>query len=62
MAVPKRRTSHSRQGHRRSHDAKPAAGLARCTRCQQACMQHRICPNCGWYRGRREVIGGGEGK
>lgn len=62
MAVPKRRTSHSRQGRRRSHDALVPAGLARCPRCQQAAMQHRICPNCGWYRGRREVLGGGEEK
>ena len=57
MAVPKRRMSHSRQGHRRSHDALVPAGLGRCSRCQQAAMPHRICPNCGWYRGRREVFG-----
>jgi large subunit ribosomal protein L32 len=49
--------SHSRQGHRRSHDALTPAGVGRCTRCQQAAMPHRICPNCGWYRGRREVFG-----
>jgi large subunit ribosomal protein L32 len=61
MAVPKRRTSHSRQGHRRSHDALTPAGYGRCPRCQQAAMPHRICANCGWYRGRREVLGG-EGK
>jgi large subunit ribosomal protein L32 len=62
MAVPKRRTSHARQGNRRSHDALPRVAGARCQRCQQACMPHRICPNCGWYRGRRDVLGGGEAK
>jgi len=49
--------SHSRQGHRRSHDALVPTVLGRCSRCQQAAMPHRICPNCGWYRGRREVFG-----
>lgn len=57
MAVPKRRTSHSRQGHRRSHDALKTPSLGRCPRCHQAAMPHRICPNCGWYRGKRQVHG-----
>ena len=57
MAVPKRRMSHSRQGHRRSHDALKPVTPGRCTRCHQAALPHRICPNCGWYRGRRSVTG-----
>jgi len=57
MAVPKRRMSHSRQGHRRSHDALAPVQTGRCPRCQQAALPHRICPNCGWYRGRRAVYG-----
>ncbi|MCK6479610.1 MAG: 50S ribosomal protein L32 [Planctomycetaceae bacterium] len=61
MAVPKRRMSHSRKGHRRSHDALKPAQPGRCTRCHQAAMPHRICPNCGWYRGRRQVLGEEQG-
>ena len=57
MGVPKRRMSHSRQGHRRSHDALTPVQAGRCPRCHQAAMPHRICPNCGWYRGRRSVFG-----
>ena len=60
MAVPKRRMSHSRQGHRRSHDAQVPVQPGRCPRCRQAAMPHRICPNCGWYRGRREIHPGAE--
>jgi len=58
MAVPKRRTSHARQGNRRSHDALRPVTPGRCPRCHQAAMPHRICANCGWYRGRRQVLGG----
>jgi large subunit ribosomal protein L32 len=57
MGVPKRRTSHSRQGNRRGHDKLTPVQPGRCPRCQQAVMLHRICPNCGWYRGRRSVTG-----
>jgi large subunit ribosomal protein L32 len=57
MAVPKRHPSRSKQGHRRSHDALVAVSLGRCKRCNQAALPHRICPNCGWYRGRRNVTG-----
>jgi len=41
---------------RRSHDALKPPSLGRCKRCQQAALPHRICPNCGWYRNRRQVL------
>ena len=56
MAVPKRKTSQARKNQRRSHDALRPVSPGRCTRCSQAALPHRICPNCGWYRGRREVF------
>jgi large subunit ribosomal protein L32 len=55
MAVPKRRTSRTRRDSRRAHDrlALPARSL--CPQCKEPKRPHRVCPNCGTYRG-REVV------
>ena len=55
MAVPQRKISRSRKGQRRSHLAMKTPSLSNCPRCKQAMMPHRICPNCGWYKGRSVV-------
>ena len=55
MAVPKRRTSKSRKGTRRSHHTVTAVQIQFCPRCSEPVMPHRVCPNCGHYQG-REVI------
>ncbi len=55
MAVPQRKISHSRKGMRRSHNALKVPSLSRCSKCKQPTMPHRICPNCGHYRGRSVV-------
>lgn len=54
MAVPKRRTSHARQGKRRSHHFLTPKQLQYCANpaCEQPVLPHRICANCGWYQGR----------
>jgi len=52
MALPKRKQSNSRTGKRRSHDALTPPNLARCPRCNADKMPHRVCANCGYYRGR----------
>ena len=52
MAVPKRKVSKSRKNERRSHHAQTPTHLGRCPRCNQAVKPHRICGNCGYYRGR----------
>ncbi len=55
MAVPKRRVSHARQGKRRSHlHVKPIQVLY-CSNCGEPVLPHRICGNCGQYRG-REIV------
>ena len=41
---------------RRSHLGMNSANLGRCPRCSQAVRPHQICGNCGYYRGRRQVI------
>ena len=55
MAVPKRRTSKSRKGTRRSHHAVVAKQIQYCPKCNEPVLPHRLCSNCGSYQG-REVI------
>lgn len=55
MAVPKRRTTRSRRDMRRSHHALPTPSRSACPRCGEPRLPHRVCSNCGTYRG-REVI------
>ena len=55
MAVPKRRTSRSRQGSRRSHHHLTPTQVQYCPRCEQPVLPHRVCPNCGYYQG-REIV------
>jgi large subunit ribosomal protein L32 len=55
MAVPKRKSSNSRSGSRRAHNAIKPKRLEYCTQCSAAIPSHRICPNCGHYMGRAIV-------
>lgn len=56
MAVPKRRTSKSKKQMRRSHDFLKRPNFSVCPNCFEAHMPHRVCPSCGYYKGRR-VLG-----
>jgi large subunit ribosomal protein L32 len=56
MAVPKRRTSHSKRNKRRSHDALTAPNVITCPECGESTVMHRACPHCGTYRGRKVVL------
>ncbi|WP_162659400.1 50S ribosomal protein L32 [Tuwongella immobilis] len=57
MAVPKRRTSHAKQGHRRSHHFVVAASVQYCGRCGSPVKAHTVCYNCGWSNSqKRELI------
>ena len=51
MAVPKKRTGASAQGHRRSNwkATKPATG--KCTNCGELVLSHTVCTACGYYKG-----------
>jgi large subunit ribosomal protein L32 len=55
MAVPQKKISKSRRDKRRSHHGIDSANLGRCPRCNQAVKPHRICGNCGYYRGRTVI-------
>jgi large subunit ribosomal protein L32 len=56
-AVPKRRISKSRRGRRRAHQALSAIHLVICPECGELRQPHRMCPNCGTYRGRKVLPG-----
>ncbi|MEE2659373.1 MAG: 50S ribosomal protein L32 [Candidatus Latescibacterota bacterium] len=51
-AVPKRRISRTRRDKRRTHWKLKPASSAKCANCGQATRPHRVCKNCGHYRGR----------
>jgi large subunit ribosomal protein L32 len=55
MAVPKRKTSPSRRGMRRSHDALKVEAFHECSNCGELKRPHNLCPSCGHYNG-REII------
>ncbi|MFQ5398830.1 MAG: 50S ribosomal protein L32 [Anaerolineae bacterium] len=52
-AVPKRRVSKSRRNKRRAHHALRPFHLIPCPECGEMRRAHRVCLNCGTYRGRQ---------
>ena len=55
MAVPKRRTSRAKRDSRRAHEALSMPARSMCPQCGELKLPHRVCGNCGTYRG-REVV------
>lgn len=56
MPNPKRRHSNSRTRLRRTHDVLKLKSLSTCSNCNASILPHRICPECGHYKGRQVVI------
>ena len=56
MAVPKERKSKMRTRTRRSHLALKPPLANSCPRCKTPKLPHRVCPNCGYYRGQKALI------
>lgn len=53
MAVPKRRLSSSKRDMRRAnHDKVVAPNVVPCPNCSAPMVPHRICPACGFYKGK----------
>jgi large subunit ribosomal protein L32 len=55
MAVPKKKTSRARRDQRRAHHALRRPNLTACPTCGTPRMSHRVCPECGSYKGRSVV-------
>lgn len=56
MAVPKKKVSVSRRDKRRSSVWKlDPPTLVRCSHCGELGLAHRVCANCGYYKG-KEIL------
>lgn len=56
MGVPKRRSSKARMRTRKAANRFRAPQLGKCPQCGAHVLPHRVCPSCGYYKG-RQVIG-----
>jgi len=54
-ALPKRRISTHRQGKRRAAQKLIPPALIKCPHCEKLVIPHRVCPRCGFYKG-KEII------
>jgi len=55
MPNPKRRHSKARRDRRRTHDALDVMSASTCPNCNASKLPHRVCPVCGFYRGKQAV-------
>lgn len=55
MAVPKRKMSKERRDKRRANWKLSLPGLVECPQCHNLKMPHRVCPQCGFYKGKAVV-------
>jgi large subunit ribosomal protein L32 len=53
MPNPKRRHSKTRGRKRRTHDALSPLTPSVCPQCRESKAPHRVCANCGYYKGRQ---------
>ena len=54
MAVPKHKTSKSKTRSRKAANSRLAApNLVDCSNCGNKIVPHRVCPKCGFYRGKQ---------
>lgn len=57
MPLPKRKHSRARRDKRRSANSKLyASNLGICPQCKKLRLPHRVCPHCGYYKGKPVVI------
>ena len=56
MAVPKRKVSKARRDKRRSSNWKlEAPEMAKCPKCGEYVLTHRVCSACGTYDGKQVI-------
>lgn len=55
MAVPFRKVSKTRKRMRRSHNALDVVGTTKCSNCGAVIKPHRVCKECGSYKGKTVV-------
>lgn len=62
MPLPKRRFSRSRRDKRRTQLHLTVPAMGKCGNCGAPIPSHRICPSCGYYRGRAVRLAAGDDK
>ncbi|MGD0583062.1 MAG: 50S ribosomal protein L32 [Bacteroidales bacterium] len=55
MAHPKHKHSKTRRDKRRTHYKATAPTTASCSNCGSPVKYHRVCPECGYYRGKPAI-------
>lgn len=55
MPNPKHRHSRQRRNKRRTHYKAIAPTVAKCSNCGSTVQYHRVCPECGYYRGKLAI-------
>jgi len=55
MANPKRRHSNQRTRLRRTHYKLKGLNMSFCPQCKNKVLPHRVCPHCGYYKGRQVI-------
>jgi large subunit ribosomal protein L32 len=56
MAVPRSKTSKARTSRRQTINMKLVAPtLVTCNTCGNRVLLHRVCPKCGFYRGKQVI-------
>ncbi|PCJ89880.1 MAG: 50S ribosomal protein L32 [Flavobacteriales bacterium] len=55
MAHPKRKQSKTRRDKRRTHYKAKAPTLSTCSNCGAPVQYHRVCSECGHYRGKLAI-------
>jgi large subunit ribosomal protein L32 len=55
VAVPFRRVSKTRKNMRRTHYKITPNEMTKCSNCGEMIKPHRVCPKCGYYKGKSVV-------
>jgi large subunit ribosomal protein L32 len=55
MPHPKRKISKTRRDKRRTHDKAVAPTVSSCSNCGSPVLYHRVCAECGYYKGKLAV-------
>ncbi len=54
--LPKQKRSKANKGMHRAHQHTSLPNVVECPHCHRPMAMHRVCPSCGFYRG-RDVLG-----
>ncbi|MDY0103919.1 MAG: 50S ribosomal protein L32 [Lentimicrobium sp.] len=55
MAHPKHRFSKTRTAKRRTHYKAVAPTISTCSNCGASVLYHRVCSECGYYKGKLAI-------